>query len=273
MRTLIAVVAATAVLALPGCNEREEVDLAFRPAVGQAIGYVVDVDSRTVTVLDGPPDQVEETISLRADQEVIGERDGTLQLEISMAAEGQRARRFDVRLDTERGTATVHSVEGLPVEVLGELGPSRLVLLATGLLPGDSLHPGERWDIRRTLELTEGEERLTGTGRLIGLRVEDGTALARVEAQTRLPVERDLRTPQGRVVVDGVEFTRAEIDYRVADGTVASARSVTTGMFTLAVSPPGGTQTAPLAGTLEVRVESRTTRVPAGGAALSRAST
>jgi hypothetical protein len=227
--------------------------------VGATVAYDVDVESLVVTHLDGPPEESAEHVRLRAVQRVRGsDAEGQIALELTLSGEGDRPRTFDVALDAHRGVATLRSVEGLPVEVLGELGPSRLVVLATGLLPGRDLHAGQEWNIARTLELPEGTEHLTGRGRLEALRVDHGVALARVEAHTRLPVRRDLRTPEGRVLVEGTESTAATVDYVVNDGTVRSARSVTTGTFSLSVSGPGGIAMVPLRGSLDLRIESTT---------------
>lgn len=246
---------------LAGCNDSERVDLVFRAAEGSRATYAIEVESRVTTALGGPPEETREDIALTAEQIVRGRSDAGFALHITMARPGQPSRVFDVRLDTARGLAEVDAVEGLSVEALGELGPSRLILLASGFLPGRAERPGAEWAIERDLELPEGSERLTGRGRLVGLRVEDDVELARVRANTSLPIDHRMVLPEGSVRLHGVERTTAVLDYAVDDGTVHSAESVTTGTFDLVVTAPGG-DLAPLEGVLSVRVESTTRRVP-----------
>lgn len=253
---LVAVVLAT------GCNATERVNLVFRAPEGSHARYTVAVDSEVVTELVGPPERTRERIELTAEQLVLALTDTEADLRISMTRTGERPRVFEVRLDPRGGLAEVDRVEGLPVEALGELGPSRLILLASGLLPGRTLRLGGEWGIERQLELPEGNGRLHGTGRLMSLRVEDGLDLARVRAETSLPVDRTLTLPEGRVRLSGTESTTATLDYFVDDGTVRRAKSITTGRFTLVVTPPGG-GLAPVAGHLTVRVESTTSRTDA----------
>lgn len=251
-------------IALTSCNESERIDLVFSAEPGTRLEYAITVNSRVLTRLGGTPEVTEEEIRLEAVQEVVAvSDDGVVDLEISMTGEGERPRVFEVRLDRARGVATVDSVQGLPVEALGELGPSRLILLANGLPPDHSLEPGGTWAIERALELPEGPETLRGRGRLEGLRHENELPIARVRADTALPIDRIMHLEQGRVRLSGEERTRAQLDYLVADGTVRGARSVTTGVFDLVVTPPPGTGAEPLEGELEVRVESRTEPVGA----------
>ncbi|MBI2170169.1 MAG: hypothetical protein HYU28_11830 [Actinobacteria bacterium] len=260
MRTWLAPLLVLLALAtLAACNDSERVDLVFRADPGARTTYDIAVDSTVITRLTGPPEETREQIALTADQVVVDRDEEGTELEITMTREGAQPRVFEVRLDTTRGLAEVDAVEGLPVEALGELGPSRLILLASGLLPGRPLRPGGEWEIERDLELPEGRELLTGTGRLESLRVEDGVDLARVRATTALPVDNTMTLPEGRVRLSGTERTTAVLDYAVDDGTIHRARSVTTGRFDLVVTPPaGGNET--IEGSLEVRVESRTTR-------------
>lgn len=265
MRAPLAACSVLVALAAGACNDSESVDLVFRAPPGTQVSYAIAVDAAVVTRLGGPPDETRERIALRAEQLVLGRDGDETELQITMTREGERPRVFEVRLDSGHGLAEVDAVEGLPVEALGELGPSRLILLASGLLPGRPLRPGGEWDIERDLELPEGEERLTGTGRLEGLRSENGVDLARVRATTSLPVDRTMTLPEGRVRLTGTERTTAVLDYGVDDGTVHTARSVTTGLFELSVTPPGSGAPGPLRGTLDVRVESRTERVRESG--------
>ncbi|HLF99038.1 MAG TPA: hypothetical protein VI916_01095 [Acidimicrobiia bacterium] len=257
-RPLLTGVLAAVALA-PACNTTERVDLLFRAPEGSHARYTVAVDSEVITELVGPPERTRERVVLAAEQLVLALTDTEADLRISMTRAGERPRVFEVRLDPRGGLAEIDRVEGLPVEALGELGPSRLILLASGLLPGRPLRVGGEWDIERQLELPEGNGRLRGTGRLMSLRVEGGVDLARVRAETSLPVDRTLTLPEGRVRLSGTESTTATLDYVIDDGTVQRAKSITTGRFALVVTPPAG-GLAPVEGHLTVRVESTTSR-------------
>lgn len=251
-------VAALAVVT-PACNQAERVDLAFRVPPGRDLAYSVDVRSEVVTELAGPPERTVEHLHLAARQRVIRRTaDGVVHLEIRMTPRGERPRVFEVRLDTGRGVAAIDTVGGLPVEALGELSPSRFILPISGLVPPTPVRPGDLWPIERTLDLPQGRERLTGTGRLEGLDAGPPVALARVRARTTLPVRQRTTLREGTVVLSGREHTSATVDYSVADGAVVAAASLTTGRFRLLVSPPGGLVSPPIRGTLEVRVRSVT---------------
>lgn len=255
-------------LVATGCNDSERIDLVFSAESGTRLEYVITVNSRVLTRLGGAPQVTEEEIRLRAVQEVVAVSDeGVVDLEITITSESERPRVFEVRLDRTRGLASVDAVQGLPVEALGELGPARLVLLANGLPPDHPLEPGGSWRIEQDLELPEGPELLRGRGRLEGLGHEGERPVARVRADTALPIDRVMNLEQGRVRLSGEERTRARLDYLVSDGTVRRARSVTTGVFALEVTPPPGTNAEPLEGELEVRVESRTEPVGSTGTA------
>lgn len=259
LRRCSVIVLAALSIALTSCNDSERIDLVFSAEAGTELEYTITVASRVVTRLGGAPEVNEEEIRLRAVQEVVAVSDeGVVDLEITMTSESDRPRVFEVRLDRTRGLASVDAVQGLPLEALGELGPARLVLLANGLTPDHPLEPGGRWAIERELQLPEGPETLRGGGRLEGLTHENELPVARVRVDTTLPIDRSMNLEQGRVRLSGEERTRAQLDYLVADGTVRGARSVTTGVFALEVTPPPGTGARPLEGELEVRVESRT---------------
>ncbi len=262
-RCLVSLVLISALVG--GCNDSERIDLVFAAEPGSELEYEITVTSRVVTRLGGAPEVTKEEIHLRAVQEVVAvSEDGVVDLAITMTRERERPRVFEVRLDRDRGLASVDAVQGLPVEALGELGPARLVFLANGLPPDHALAPGGSWVIERALELPEGSETLRGRGRLEGLTHEGEVPVARVRADTALPIDRVMNLEQGRVRLSGEERTRAQLDYLVADGTVRGARSVTTGVFDLVVTPPPGTGAGPLAGELEVRVESRTEPIGVG---------
>lgn len=259
----VGLVAAVGLLALAGagCNEHEQVDLAFEARPGSRITYEIVVESTVVTTLLGPPEETTERIELTATEEVLASGDEGVSLELTIGREGARPQVLALRHDPETGVARVETVEGLSVEALGELEPSRFVLLASGLLPDGARRPGGTWEIDRRLDLPEGERRLTGRGRLAALRRRGDHEVARVETDVRLPVDRSMTLPDGRVRIRGDERTRATIEYRLADGTMERAESVTTGEFDLTVTPPDDRASVPVRGSLEVRVEATTERV------------
>ena len=248
-------------LLLVSCTGREDVDLSFRPRVGSRITYSLSVETTVVTALGGRARRRVDRVELLARQELLErEPGGVVHVKVEVGRRGERARRFDLELDPRRGLASVRSVEGLPPEVLGEPDASSVFTLATGLVPDHRLRPGEQWRIGRTFARPEGRQRLTGTGRLAGLRDRDGVDVARVEANTLLPSRRRMSVPEGDVTVEGSESTRALIEYAVDDGTVRSAHTTAHGHFRLSVRPPGGTDVQPVTGTLEVTVESTVRR-------------
>lgn len=256
---------ALVLLALASCGPGEAaVDLVFRPAVGARDVYELTVSSTVVTTLGGEREVQRDEVSLTVEEIVLdAEPAGRVRLGFGVARPGDDPLTFEVKLEREAGVAAVDVVEGLPLEVLGALGPSRLFPLAAGLLPGGPVRPGATWAIDRALGFPEDEGRLTGRGRLTGLRRRGGVPVAQVAVRAVLPVSRRMALREGTVTVAGDEVTVADIDYDVRDGTVLAARSVTTGRFDLAAAPPAAETRGAvleLVGSLEVTIESRVER-------------
>lgn len=265
--TTALVVAAVLAAAAPACNSTERVDLSFRVEPPSRSRYEIEVSSEVTTDLGGEPDSRTETLRLTVDQEVVARRPGSTELRLDVQREGTPIRHFDIVVDTDAGIATVRSVEGLPAEAFGGFDTSRLLLLASGLLPERAVRPGEVWDIARVIDLPDGEQHLSGTGRLESITTDDPSPLARVTSRTTLPVDQVMALPEGRVQVRGTELAVITAQYALDDGALHQATSRTTGHFSLVIDPPTGQPGEPVRGTLEVTVESESRRVaPAGRA-------
>lgn len=243
-----------------GCNTSERVDLGFRPSPGAVLRYETTVDATITTELAGPPRTRRETILLEAEEQIRERTATSVAMTITIDRDTSEPRSFDVRLDRTAGVITVETVEGLPVEALGELGPSRLILVSAGLLPDRELRPGAEWGIERSLDLPDADALLTGTGRLVRLKERREGDLAEVEVVTVVPVRQTMELTEGTVTMDGNERTVATIDYRLDDGTVQAARSTTRSTFDLTVEGAARSP-GPVTGNLSATVESRTDRV------------
>src|SRR3712207_6086484 len=96
------------------------------------------------------------------------------------------------RSDRAGQLAEVERIEGLPAQVLGELGISEIFPAAAAAPPDRPLSPGDRWTINAPVDLPGlAPGRLRGQGRLIALGVVDGREVATIESVVELTV------PQG----------------------------------------------------------------------------
>ena len=260
-RALIGPVA-LASLALAACGTGT-VEIAFRPEEGAVYRYVIDVESTTTTKVEGEDDRRSaNTFSLQAKHEVQStDREGS-EVKVTLSAGGGEARELLVRLDRAAQLTEVVQVEGLPAEVLGELGLSEIFPAAVGAPPEGPLRPGTTWRVDDPVQIT-GSPRaeLDGVGRLEALDVVDGKRVAVVRSSYRLPVSRTSDGANSTQTIEGEQTTSSRTTYDLADGSVVSAEAESVGRFALELRPPGSDIGPGLAGSLELRVRSVTRRV------------
>ena len=252
----------SAVLLLAGCRP-DTVDLAFRPAVGARYEYEVRVRSVTTTRLAGaaPRRSVDATV-LSATQVVRSAGPDGVRVQVQLRRRGSPPRNFDVRFDRAAQLEALETVEGLPASVLGRLDLPEVFPGATGGPPDRRLAPGERWHTDAPLRLPDGRQtRVQGDGRLVELGIRHGRKVASTVTRTRLPLTAVSDAREGRLSLDGVEVTGVNAARDLADGSVMDASSTTRGTFRLLLSPPAGSAGAPVDGTLDVEVQSRTRRL------------
>jgi hypothetical protein len=260
MRRPVGLVTA-ALLGLGACGE-SSVRIAYRPPEGATYEYRIDVESSTRTVIDGrSPRTAENEFSLDARHRVESTDEDSSEVRIELRTGGGPPRELLVRLDRAAQLTEVVEVEGLPAEVLGELGLSEIFPAAAAAPPVGSLRPGSTWEIDAPVQVTGSpRERLQGSGRLAELDVRDGREVAVVVSAYRLPVSRTTEGADADRIIDGTQTTRSTTTYDLADGSVLAAESVTTGEFTITLTPPGDPDGPRLSGRLEVEVRSRTER-------------
>lgn len=251
-------------LAAGACGDGA-VRLAFRPSPGDRFTYEITVHSTTSTRVDGVDDRdADERIVLRAEHEVLraGPQGSTVRVRLREVSDpGGTTRTFEVRLDRSAQLSAVERVEGLPAEVLGDLGLSEIFPAAAAAAPDRPLQPGGRWEIDDTVDLPglEGAH-LTGTGRLSRLGVEDGRDLATVRTDVELPVRRSLEVAGTRLRLRGTQRTEATTTYALGDGAVERSTATTRASFTVLLHPVAG-DGAPTSGTLRVEVRSESRRL------------
>lgn len=260
MRRLAVVLA---VLAVAGACRPDSVRLAFRPDAGSRSAYRVEVESVTVTALEGnEPQRVADRFVLRAEHAVLAAGTASSQVRVRLAGEGLAPRTFVVRLDRAGQLAEVQRIENLPARALGSLGLSEIFPAAAGAPPTRPLSPGERWVIDEPVDLPgQPASRLRGSGRLTELGVVDGKEVATVDSTVRLAVKGTTQLEQGSFALEGSQSTTSTATHRLADGTVQEVRALTRGRFELVLLPPAGTSGPAIPGTLTVEVRSHTTRV------------
>jgi hypothetical protein len=255
-------VVATALALLTGCQP-DTVNLAFRPAEGARYAYRVEIDSVTITAIEGTaPERVTDHFVLHADQSVLAVSPDSIRVRIRLAGQGLGPRTFVVRLDRAGQLAEVQRIEGLPARALGSLGLSEIFPAAAGAPPDRRLSPGERWVVDEPVSLPgQPETRLRGSGRLKTLGVIDGRDVATIESTFRLAVRGMSQLNQGNFVLDGAQSTTSTATHVLADGSVENVEAFTKGRYRLTLLPPTGTDGPAVPGTLVVEVRSKTTRL------------
>ena len=261
-RWAAAAAAVLVLLPLGACREGT-VSIAYRPDAGARFRYSVAVESTATTRLAGQgADTTTRSSDLDVDHRVLRSGPSTAEVEVRLDPTTGPTRTFVVRFDRAAQVTEIERVEGLPAEVLGDLGLSELFPAAAGAPPDRPLAPGDRWEIDEPLRLTGlRSTRLRGEGRLVALGVVDSRRVATVRSSYRLPVRRTVADPQGQLILDGVQETRTTATRDLADGAVQEATARTVGRFSITVLPPEGEAGAPVEGTLTVVVTSRTSRV------------
>lgn len=249
-------------LLLPACASGT-VEIAFTPEEGATYGYDIKVESSTATVVEGQ-ERTESSNSFTLDARHEVEKtdaDGS-RVRVRLRSGDNEPRQLLVRLDRAAQLTEVIQVEGLPAEVLGELGLSEIFPAAVGAPPQGALRPGASWEVDDPVQIPGSPRaRLVGTGRLEALDVIDGREVAIVRSSYRLPISRTSDGSTSSQTIEGTQTTRSRTTYDVADGSVVAAEAESVGRFKIELRPPGTGLGPALSGTLEVRVRSVTRRV------------
>lgn len=250
-------------LGLPTCGDGT-VRVDFRPEEGATYRYEVRIRSESETVLAaGAPQVHTDDVLLVADHTVVENRDDGVRVRVVLAEPGGEERTFEVVFDRAAQLESIESLEGVSTQVLGDLGLSELFPAAAGGPPDRPLAPGDRWDVDVALAFggAGSPSRLTGTGRLVELGVEDGREVARLESSVALPVRTTRPSAEGELRLDGTQVTDQQATRDLTDGAVRRASSQTVGRYDLTIMPPTGTASAPVTGSLTVTVRSETRRL------------
>lgn len=265
MRRLVLLATVAALAATVIACDGQRVRVTFRPDEGARYRYEIRVDSTSDLELDGrPPEHRDDDVVLHAEHHVLSVGDHGSRVEVVLRPRDDTSTRrsFEVRLDRAAQLSEVQRIEGLPADVLGELGLSEIFPAAAGAPPDRAIGPGEGWDIDEPLLLPGlTATRLRGTGRLVQLGVVGGHHVATVTSRTELPVHRRSGSSYGEVELRGTQHTRSTASHRLSDGSVERADAVTTGEFRLRLLPPDGDETVALGGRLRVRVHTTTLRL------------
>ncbi len=259
-----------AVLLLSGCRggSDEKVEVTFRPPVGANYRYEVKVQSVTTTRLgDAPAERKVVDTVLESDATVLAAGPDEVRVQVVLRRPGSPDRSFIVLFDRAAQLSGVESVEGLPPDILGTSTFPELLPAASAAPPKRPLAPGERWRIDAEPNLPgSGTARLVGEGRLVKVRTVDGRKVADITAETSLPLSSTTKLRDATLGVQGTETTESTATRDVADGAVASARTMTKGDFRLTLTPPGAEAAPPVTGTMTIEVRSQTRRLAGAGA-------
>jgi uncharacterized Zn-binding protein involved in type VI secretion len=256
------VVAVATTVGLSACNP-DTVRVSFRPKAGAMYTYRVHIRSTTTIRLgDQPASHDEDEADLRSVHKVESVGADGAQVAVQLSRRGSQPREFVVRFDRAAQLAEVVSIEGLPASALGDIGLSEIFPAAAGAPPNRPLRPGAEWRVDDKIRIPGGDEsRLTGSGRLLELRVVDGRKVASVRSHTQLPVSGTTAARQGTLALEGTQVTDSKATHAIADGAVERASSVTRGTFHVVLQPPPGKQGPPVEGVLTVEVHSDVQRV------------
>jgi hypothetical protein len=240
------------------------VAVSFRPEVGTTYRYEIRVNAASTTSLEGsaPARKVEE-VRLVAVHTVLDAGPDGVRVRVLVGEPGTAAQAFIVRFDRAAQLDSIESVEGASAEIVGALGVPEIFPGATGPPAGRRLAPGGRWTVDRTVAVPGAEQRsrLRVRGRLVELGLAGNKKVARMSSTAELPLRASAAASGGLVVLDGNQQIEQRATYDLDDGAVRSARTTTTGRFTIEVQPPSGTVATAVPGTLDVRVTSTTRRL------------
>lgn len=255
---------AVLLLALPllaSCREHT-VEVTFRPDVGDTYRYEITVTSRSETRLDGEAPEVrEDRVVLQSQHTVLDAGPTGVRVRVVLAQAGTVPQAFVVRFDRSAQLESIEAAEGELQDPSDGLGISEIFPTAVGAPPDRPLEPGDRWRVRDEVIVPGADRpaRLEGIGRLVELGVVDGRDVARVASRATLRLVSSSIT--GDLSLAGEQVVEQRATYDLADGSVRSARSTTVGAYDVEVSPPIGSGSDVVPGTLEVRVTSTTTRL------------
>jgi hypothetical protein len=251
-----------ALVGVSGCGD-DTVRIAFQPPAGARYAYRVEVESTTVTAVEGTaPVRRHEKFVLRAAHHVLTADGDSSRVEVRLRDAEGVSRRFVVRLDRAGQLTEVQRIEGIPARALGSLGLTEIFPAAAGAPPDSRLSPGDRWRVDDPVELPgQAPTRLLGTGRLSALGVVEGRDVATVESQFELTVRGTSVLDQGRFRLTGTQTTTSTSSHGLADGAVEEVTALTTGRFRLMLLPPAGEDGPEVPGTLRIEVRSKTRRV------------
>lgn len=254
---------ASAVAALTAGCAGHTVAVAFRPAAGARYSYEVKVTSAATTRIPGEADRdTADSFVLIAHHRVLNTDASGSRVEVRLAAAGREPRTFVVRLDRAAQLTEVQRIEGLPAQVLGNLGLSEIFPAAAGAPPSRPLAPGDRWQIDEPLQLATGPPvRLRGEGRLAALGVVGGRDVATLESVIRLPVRSTVEEAGREIDLVGSQRTVMTTTHTLDDGAVETVRAVTRGRFEIVLQPPDGSNAPPVRGELDLTVRSTTRRL------------
>ena len=253
--------AALAVAAsLTGCEEHT-VAVRFEPEVGDVYRFRAEVETDVVRDLDGEVSEQSDAAELEATQTVRSVGDDEVVVRVALRRDGAPPRTVDVRLDRASRLTAIDLIEGVPAEALG-IDVSTDLPADISSPPTGPLEPGDRWVIDRQVRIGELARPVTvrGRGRITALGVEDGHEVAVAVVELDVPVRTVVDADGGPVRLVGVQHTRSETAYDLADGAMRRDRTTTEGDVALIAEPPPGIDAAPLRGELDYRIVTRTTR-------------
>ncbi|MGI8685627.1 MAG: hypothetical protein ACR2MO_11185 [Acidimicrobiales bacterium] len=259
----VGVIGGSVVALLPGCSSGT-VRISYRPAVGDVVVYRTSVQAVTVTQIGDAAARRRVTSSvLTARHRVLASGPDGARVEVRLEQGEAPPATFVVRFDRVGQLVEVQRIEGLPADVLGDLGLSQVLPAAAAAPPRRPLAPGETWKIDEPVEVAAGSPatRLTGTGRLVALAVADGRRVARVDSSYRLPVRQTAADTEGRLALDGSLDTRARVSYDLDDHEVHGVRATSTGHYAVTLLPPAGVTGVAVPGTIDVEVSATSRRV------------
>lgn len=258
----ITFLAAALALVLAACDPGT-VGIRFDPEIGDTYRFRSDITTRVVRTIDDETSVEDADSVLDATEVVTAVDDDEITVAVTLERDGATQRSYEVRFDRGDRLTAIDLVEGVPADALGlDLANDLPADIASP--PAGPLEPGERWEIRRRVDVAGQPDPIVveGVGRVDSLGVVDGNDVAVVVVELSVPIQSVIETSDGIVTVSGTQTSSTRTTYDLDDGAARQDRTDITGDVAVVVEPPRGVEADPVEGAIRYEIETRTVRIP-----------
>lgn len=257
------------VLATGGCRP-DTVELAYRYPADGSVTYRMHANAQASWDIGGPGQgsydvtfEVTETVESTTSEDVVVSV-VMVPIEVEergLPSPGSRERAFALRIGPDGEVLEILEVDGVPAEALDA---DELAFIGTYRppLPTERVRLRDTWNAEQEVDLEAVFQQVMTTGKLEGLRREEGRSVAQIAYAGEGPLVWTTDLPQGEAELTGSATTSSDAEMDIDQGLLRTASSSTTGDFDVRVAPPG--QTAPIVGRLTLDLDVTLEQLPAG---------